>query len=108
MGPGWKRSGFAAWSSVSIIMLPTMSAGMRSGVNWMREYLSCRGAREGSQQRGLAEAGNAFQQHMAAGEQTDQDAFDDVILADDNFGDFAADSIEPLDRKLECRFSSHV
>ena len=23
-------------------MLPTMSAGIKSGVNWMREYLSCR------------------------------------------------------------------
>src|SRR5277367_4549761 len=32
-----KRRAFAPRSSASIIMLPTMSAGMRSGMNWMRE-----------------------------------------------------------------------
>ena len=48
------------------IMLPTMSAGMRSGVNWMREYFSVQGARQRAQQRGFAEAGHAFEQHVAA------------------------------------------
>ena len=84
---------FRRRSSVSMIMLPTMSAGIRSGVNWMREYLSCRAARQGAQQCGLAEAGDALQQHMAAGEQADQHAFHHVVLPYDDFGDFAADGI---------------
>ncbi len=56
----------------------------------MREYFKLHGAREGAQQGGLAQARHAFQQHVAAGEQTDQDAFDDVVLADDDLGDLTA------------------
>jgi hypothetical protein len=37
------------------IMLPTISAGMRSGVNWMREYFRS-SPRQGAEQRGLAQA----------------------------------------------------
>ena len=64
----------------------------------MREYFSCKRARQGAQQRGLAQARHAFEQHVAAGEQADQHAVDDVVLADDDFGDFAADGVQPVDR----------
>ena len=45
---------------------------------------------------------------MAAGKQTDQDAFDYVVLADDDFGDFAAHGCEPIHREFEGRFGCHL
>ena len=50
-----------------MIMLPTMSAGIRSGVNWMREYLRCSTRPKVSEQGCFAEPGDAFEQNMAAG-----------------------------------------
>ena len=90
IGPGWKRRVLAP-SSVSMIMLPTMSAGIRSGVNWMREYFKMQNAGEGPQQGGLAQSGNAFQQHVAAGKHADENAVDDFLLAYDDFSDLCAD-----------------
>ena len=55
------------------------------------------GPREGAQKGGFAQARNAFEQHVAAGQQADQDAFDDVVLSDNDFGDFAADARQPVD-----------
>ena len=65
------------------------------------------GAREGAQQRGLAEAGDAFQQHVAGREQADQNAIDDALLADDDFGDFVADLVEFGDRRARGGFNGH-
>ena len=58
-------------------MVPTMSAGSRSGVNWMRWNLARR------QSATVLTAASwpgrhAFEQHVAAGEQADQDALDHV------------------------------
>jgi len=49
-------------------------------------------AREGSQERGFAEAGDAFEKDVAAGEEADEDAIDDLLLADNNFADFLANT----------------
>ena len=108
IGPGWKRRVLAPCSSVSMIMLPTMSAGIRSGRELDARIFQVQDARQRAQQRGLAQAGNAFEQHVAAGQQADQHAFDHVLLADDDFGDFAADGVQPVHRELECRFGSHA
>ena len=51
-------------------------------------------ARKRAQQRGLAQSGNAFEQHVAAGEQADENAVDDILLADDDLSDFLADPVE--------------
>lgn len=51
---------------------------------------SCQGAQEG----GLAEAGDAFEEDVAAREQADEDAVDDVLLADDDFSNFRADEVQ--------------
>ena len=48
------------------------------------------GAREGAQQRGLAQARDAFQQHMSAAEQADQNAIHHALLAYDDFRDLVA------------------
>ena len=52
--------------------------------------LQLQGARERAQQSGFAQARYAFQQHVAAGKQADQDAFHHVVLADDDLGDLTA------------------
>ena len=65
-------------------------------------------ARQGSKQRGLAQAGNAFQEYVSPGKQTDQDAFDYVVLTDDYLGDFPAHECEPVHRDFECRFGCHL
>ena len=42
-------------------------------------------------QQGLAQAGYAFDQHVATGEQHDEDLVEHVVLADEGLGDFVAD-----------------
>ena len=49
-----------------------MSAGSRSGVNWMRWKRGLHGRRERADGQGLGQAGHAFEQHVAVGEQADQ------------------------------------
>ncbi len=55
----------------------------------------------------LPRPGNAFQQHVAAGEQADQHAIDDVLLADDDLADFLAHLIEMTGGELECGLGTH-
>ena len=45
---------------------------------------------------------------MAAGEQTDQDAIDDVLLSDDNFADLFADLVELSCRELKRGVGGHL
>jgi hypothetical protein len=51
-------------------------------------------AAEGSQQRGLAKARDAFQQNVAASQETNQDTVDNVLLADNDLANFLAHLIE--------------
>src|SRR6478672_10479079 len=64
-------------------------------------------ARQRTQKRGLAQPRHAFQKYVSTGKETDQDAFDDIVLADNDFGDFAANLIESVDCCLERRFGCH-
>ena len=79
IGPGWKRSVLCA----AVVGLHDHAADDVGGHQVGRELdariaqLKC--ARQRAQQRGLAQSGNAFEQHVAAGEQADQHAFDDVV-----------------------------
>ncbi len=54
------------------MLVPVMSAGIRSGVNWIRlnqvEHIADR-----AHQPGLAETGHALEQDVTAGKQRDQD-----------------------------------
>ena len=87
IGPGWKLK--TRWpSGVSLMMLvPMMSDGIRSGVNWMRLNLQVEHLAERAHQQRLAQAGHAFEQRVAADEQAGQDAVDDVGVADDDLAD---------------------
>ena len=46
------------------------------------------------QQSSLAQPRDAFEQHMAASQEANQDAVDDMLLADNDFADFLAHLIE--------------
>ena len=59
------------------------------------------GARESSEQGGLAEAGHALEQNMAGSQQADEHAIDYVLLSDDDLGDLLPDLIEPGNRGLD-------
>jgi hypothetical protein len=51
-------------------------------------------ARKRAQQRGLAQSGDALQQHVAAGEQADEHSVHHILLADDDLSDFVANILE--------------
>ena len=53
------------------------------------------GARQGLQGQGLGEAGDALEQHVAVGEQRDQQAVHQVFLADDDAGDLQLQGFDP-------------
>ena len=65
-------------------------------------------AGECTKQCGLAETGDTLQQDVPPGKQADQDAVDDILLADDDFGDFCADSVEFSDRLGDISFTEHL
>ncbi len=75
------------------MLVPMMSAGIRSGVNWIRLKSSDDGVGEGPHQQGLAQARHAFQECVPADEQAGQDAVDDLVVADDDLGDLSLDSL---------------
>jgi hypothetical protein len=62
---------------------------------------------QGSQQCGLAESGDAFQQDVAAGEQADEHAIHDALLADDNFANFLAHLVKVTGSLLDCGVRTH-
>ena len=66
-----------------------MSAGIRSGVNWMRLKLRSRICGQRADQQRLGQAGHAGQQAVPAGEERDQQLIDDVVLADDDLAQLA-------------------
>jgi hypothetical protein len=45
---------------------------------------------------------------MPGGEEADEDAFDDVVLADNDFGDFSSNARQTFDGHIEGRFGSHL
>ena len=90
IGPGLKTNSFACWSKMRV---PVMSDGIRSGVNWMRLKSAETAAAQGAHEQGLGRAGDAFEQHMAVGEQPGERVLDGLVLADDGLVDFARDGL---------------
>ena len=70
------------WSS-SMISVPVMSLGMRSGVNCTRLKRERQRLGHGVDHQRLGQAGHADEQGVAAGEDGGQDALDDLLLPDD-------------------------
>ena len=67
--------------------VPTRSAGSRSGVNCRRLKRAADDRGEGLDGEGLGQAGHALEQHVAPGEQADEEALDGPVLADDDLLD---------------------
>jgi len=110
---GEDRSGLEAQSFMStFIRLDHHAADdIRRHEIWRKLYpgiLKLQGARQRTQQRGLSEARNPFQQHVPGRQQADEHAFDHVILPDNDLGNLLPDRVQPLDGELELRFSSHA
>ncbi len=61
-----------------MMSVPVMSAGMRSGVNWMRRNDKIHAARKRADHRRFRQAGHAFEQAVAAREDGDEELLDDV------------------------------
>ena len=74
-GPRAKTN--SRWPSCSMSMrVPVMSAGIRSMVNWMRLKLRFSACAERAHDQRLAGARHALDQHVAAGEEGDEDLLD--------------------------------
>ena len=72
-----------------------MSAGSKSGVNWMRLKLRLHRRGERADGQRLGESGHAFQQDVAVGQQADEQPVHELFLADDDVGDFLAQLADP-------------
>ena len=77
-----------------------MSAGSRSGVNWMRWNCAWMAAASVRTDKVLARPGHAFQQHVAVGQQADQQPVHQMFLADDDLADFLAQLWRPRPRPV--------
>ena len=72
------RTAAALRASRSTTFVPMMSAGIRSGVNWIRWNFRCRASASVRTSSVLPRPGHPFEQHVAAGEQGHQRAVDDL------------------------------
>ncbi len=68
-----------------------MSAGIRSGVNWMRLNEQSMTSAIVRHEHRLAQAGHALEQRVAVGDEADQRLSDEVVLADDDRLDLRLD-----------------
>ena len=73
-----------------------------------RELDARKGQLEALRQRldeqGLAETGDAFEQHVSAGEETGEHVIDHVIVADDDLADLGAEGLEAGHELLDTLF----
>ena len=72
------------------MFVPRMSAGIRSGVNWMREKSRSSVSASVRTSSVLPSPGTPFEQAMPADEQAGQHAVDDLVVADDHPADLLA------------------
>ena len=73
--------------------MPVMSAGIRSGVNWIRLNAAVDDVGDRADEHRLAEAGHALEQDVAVGQEPGQGLADERGLADDDAPDLAFDGL---------------
>ena len=66
------------------------------------------GSCQRTQECGFTQPWNTLQKDVAGGQKANQDAFDDVVLADYDFCDFSAYRRKAVYCQLQLRFASHV
>ena len=84
IGPGTKRNARRPASGSSSTLVPVMSDGIRSGVNWIRLKLDVENPGDRADHQGLGQPGHADQEHVAPRENRRQDQLDHVALTDDD------------------------
>ena len=77
------------------------SAGSMSGVNWRRENLTCMQCGQRFHGERLGQAGHAFEQDVAVGQQADDEPLGQVLLADDDFPQFVKQRVREGARFLD-------
>ena len=88
---GWNTS-WGPWSAPSTsTTVPVMSAGIRSGVNWMRLCADAERARECAHHARLADAGHALEQRVTTQDEADHHAADGLALSHDRGADLRLD-----------------
>ena len=90
------------------MIVPVMSAGSRSGVNWMRENVALMRLRQRLDRERLREARHALDQAVAAGQKADQHALDHVALADDDLADLGEHAVEERRAGRTCSASAEL
>ena len=90
MGPLRNSKRLPPLASSSMTVVPMMSAGIRSGVNWMRENVERERLGQRAHEHRLAEPGHAFEQRVRPGEHAGEHAVDDLAVADDDLADLFA------------------
>ena len=80
--------------------MPVMSAGIRSGVNWIAVERAVDDVGDRPDEHRLAEAGHALEQDVAVREQPGQGLADQLALADDDLADLALDRGGALGERL--------
>jgi hypothetical protein len=81
-------------------------AGMRSGVNWMRENERSRLSASVLNEEGLAEARHPSQQDVPARERPGEHVIDHLVVPDDDLAHLVAESVEVGDELLDALFLS--
>ena len=79
------------------LMRGMMVAGCVAGlaIGFSTREVGVDGLREGAHRERLREARDAFEEDVAVGEETDQEAIDEVLLADDDTSDLFAEARHP-------------
>ena len=80
--------------------MPVMSAGIRSGVNWIRLKVQSMTSADRADEHRLAQARDALEQDVAVREQPDQGVADELALADDDLADLGLDGAGALGERL--------
>jgi hypothetical protein len=85
-----------------------MSAGMRSGVNWIRENSSPKARARVRTRRVFPSPGTPFQKDMALAEEADEDLLDHLAVAHDHFPELPPQGLELLLGLLQGLFCDHL
>ena len=101
IGPCWNWNVLPTVGVLDDDVVPTMSAGIRSGVNWMRENESSSPSGERLDEQRLAEPGDALENDVTARKHPDENVRDDFAVADDDLSTPRAQRLERRRRTLQ-------
>ena len=109
IGPGTNgRSACPVAWSWSMISVPVMSLGIRSGVNWMRLNFRCNACASVEIGQRFGQPRHADGQAVAAGEDADQHLLDHLVLADNDLVDLADEHLAGLGDAADGFFGTHL